>query len=237
MQKLQPDGSCLAVLLYFHSLNINKECERVKGASWFAFWFYRSASGRRGGYGWRWGGGGGCAAGVLEDLVLQVWVSRRGGGHQGLSCREQRQRLWLHHRIQYHYTSSIVLVWWVWLDWHGHRQLWCHNNSKIRTRTPELFSTILLKQNFAAAEAGILMKVQIINRNVLKLQKTSLNTTTGYLRSNEDIYMTSTLLDVAPPARLFVKCFFLRAFLLLWVCSSFIFVCSDFVQREKNCVN
>lgn len=30
MQKLQPDGSFLAVLLYFHSLNINEECEWEK---------------------------------------------------------------------------------------------------------------------------------------------------------------------------------------------------------------
>lgn len=48
---------------------------------------YRSASGGRGRDGRGRGGGGGCATGVLEDLVLQVRVSRWGGGDQRLSCR------------------------------------------------------------------------------------------------------------------------------------------------------
>lgn len=54
---------------------------------------YRSASGRRGRDGWRWGGGGGCAAGVLEDLIFQVWVSRWGCGDKSLSCRGHRCRV------------------------------------------------------------------------------------------------------------------------------------------------
>lgn len=54
---------------------------------------YRSASGRRGRDGRGRGGGGGSAAGVLEDLVLQVRVSWGGGGDQRLGCTDTQETL------------------------------------------------------------------------------------------------------------------------------------------------